>query len=76
MDLSRDHFSITIEEAETAIQQYFIEHYFIRLNRPRRIKKMYSSGIVPPDELKKYSSGIASPRRINNFIRRELSHRE
>ena len=38
MDLSRAHFYKTIEEAETAIKQYFKEHYFIRLNRPRRIK--------------------------------------
>ena len=39
MDLSRGHFYKTIEEAETAIKQYFREHYFIRLNRSRRIQK-------------------------------------
>ena len=32
MDLSRGHFYKTIEEAETAIKQYFKEHYFIRVN--------------------------------------------
>ena len=37
----------TIEEVETAIKQYSKEHYFIRLNRPRGIKKIYSSGIAP-----------------------------
>ena len=44
MDLSCGHFYKTIEEAETAIKQYSKEHYFIRLNHPRRIKKIYSSG--------------------------------
>ena len=38
MDLSRGHFYKTIEEAETAMKQYSKEHYFIRLNRCRRIK--------------------------------------
>ena len=49
MDQSRSHFYKTIEEAETAIKQYFKEHYFIRLNRPRRIRKFYSSGIAPDE---------------------------
>ena len=39
MDLSCGHSYKTIEEAETAIKQYSKEHYFIRLNRPRRTKK-------------------------------------
>ena len=47
MDLSHDHFYKMIEEAETAIKQYSKEHYFIRLKRPRRIKKLYASGIAP-----------------------------
>ena len=47
----------TTEEAETAIKQYFKEHYFIRLNRSQRIKKNYSLGIAPTNK--------------NNFIRRE-----
>ena len=42
MDLSR-------EEAETAIKQYSKEHYFFRLNRPRRIKTIYSLGIAPDE---------------------------
>ena len=41
MDLSRGHLYKTIEEAKTAIKQYFKVHYFIRLIRPRRIKKFY-----------------------------------
>ena len=51
MNLSRSHFYKTIEEAKTAIKQYSKVHYFIRLIRPRRLKKCYSSGIVP-DEYK------------------------
>ena len=39
MDLSHGHFHKTIEDAETAIKQYSKADYFIRLNRPRRIKK-------------------------------------
>ena len=38
MDLSHGQFYKIIEEAETAIKQYSKEYYFIRLNRPRRIK--------------------------------------
>ena len=40
MDLSRGHFCKTIEEAKTAIKQYSTVHYFIRLIRPQRIKKV------------------------------------
>ena len=40
MDLSHSHFYKTIEAAEKAIKQYFKEHYFMRLNRPRRITKL------------------------------------
>ena len=40
MDLSRVYFYKTIEEAKTAIKQYSKVHYFIRLIRPRRIKKI------------------------------------
>ena len=60
MDLSRGHFYKTIEEAETAIKQYFKEHYFIYLNRPWRIKKNVLIGHRPPTNK-------------NNCIRRELS---
>ena len=50
MDLSRDHYShTTVEEAKTAIKQYSKVHYFIRLIRPRRIKKNYLSGIAPDE---------------------------
>ena len=59
MDLSRGHFYKTIEEAETAIKQYSKEHYFIRLNRPQRIKNNFIRWQSSPDEYKKfYSSGI------------------
>ena len=40
MDLSHGYFYKTVEEAETAIKQYFKEHYFISVNRPWRIKKI------------------------------------
>ena len=51
MDLSLDHFYKTIEETETAIKQYFKEHYFIRLTRLRRIRKMLFVGFrQAPDE--------------------------
>ena len=46
MDLLRDHFYKTIEEAETAFKQYSKEYYsseFIPTN-----KKVYLSGIAPP----------------------------
>ena len=47
MDLSRGHFYTTTEEAEAAIKQYSKEHYFIRLNRLRRIKKNLFVGNRP-----------------------------
>ena len=58
MVLSLDRFYKTIEEAETAIKQYSKEHYFIRLNRLRRIKKIVFVGNRLPTNNK-------------NFIRRE-----
>ena len=58
MDLSRGHFYKTIGEAETAIKQYSKEHYFIRQNRLRRIKKNLFVG-NRPDEFKIfYSLGV------------------
>ena len=47
MDLTSAHFYKKIEEAETAIKQYSKEHYFIRVNRPRRIKKIFVVGNNP-----------------------------
>ena len=49
MDLSHGHFYKTIEEAETAIKQYFKDHYFIRLNRRRRIIKIVFVGNRPDE---------------------------
>ena len=49
MNLVHGHFHTTIEEAETAIKQYFKEHYFIRLNRRQRIKKNFSVGNRPDE---------------------------
>ena len=43
-----------MEETDTAIKQYSKEHYFIRLNRPRRIKKIVFVG-NRPRQIKKYS---------------------
>ena len=47
MDLSHGHFYKTIEEAETAIQQFSKEHYFIRLKRSGRITKILFVGNRP-----------------------------
>ena len=47
MDLWRGHLYKTIEEAKTAIKQYSKEHYFIRLNRPKRLKKCLFVGNRP-----------------------------
>ena len=61
MVLSRGYFYKTIAEGETAIKQYYKEHYFIRLlNRPRRIKNWFVGNRHPP------------PQRIKKIIRREL----
>ena len=49
MDLSCDYFYKTIEEAEAAIKQYSKQHYFIHLNRPRRIKEMLFVGNLPDE---------------------------
>ena len=49
MDLSRGHFHKTVEAAETAIKQNSKEHYFIRLNCPRRIKIILFVEILPDE---------------------------
>ena len=48
MDLSRGHFYKTIGEAETA-KLYSKEHYFIRLNRLRRINNFLFVGNRPDE---------------------------
>ena len=59
MDLLRGHFYKTIEETETGIKQYSKEH-FIRLNRPRRIKKIVFAK-NRPNELKKNAFVVNRP---------------
>ena len=59
MDLSHGHFYKTIEEAKTAIKQYSKVDYFIRLIRPRGIKKFVFVGNRPEKYKICYSSGIA-----------------
>ena len=70
MDLSCGHFYKTIEEAETAIKQYSKEHYFIRLIRPRWIKKIYSSGIPLTNQQKLFVGN--RPRRIKKTYASEI----
>ena len=48
MDLSRDHFYKTIEEAKTAIKQYCKVYYFSHLIRPRRIENFLFVGNRTP----------------------------
>ena len=44
MHLSHRYLYKTIEEAKTAIKQYFKVHYLIRLIRPRRITNFLFAG--------------------------------
>ena len=67
MNLSRDYFDKTIEEAKTAITQYSKVYYFIRLIRPRRITKFLFVGNHPPTNKKMLFVGNR-PRRIKSFI--------
>ena len=63
MNLLHVHLYKTIKEAKTAIKQYFKVHYFIRLIRPRRIKKINRNR--PARRIKKIVLVGNRPRRIN-----------
>ena len=69
MDLSHGYFYKTIEEADTAIKEYFKEHYFV-INRCssknsletilNEYKFFYLSGTIPAQSNCLYSSGTIS----------------
>ena len=67
MDLLHGHFYKTIKEAETGIKQYSKEDYFIRLNRPRRIKFFLFVG-NRPQRINNILFVGNRPRRINKLV--------